>query len=46
MASIRIGVSTVLAIDVASDPVARSFFQDIVKLGIAKDATDFLLPKP
>ena len=35
-----------LAIDLATDPLVRSFFQDLVKLGgVAKDVEDFLLQK-
>ena len=40
-------MTAVLAIDLATDPVVRSFFQDIVKQGgVAKDAEEFILHKP
>ena len=47
LASLGLGVTTVLAIDLATDPVVRSFFQDLLKLGgVAKDAEDFIMNKP
>ena len=40
--SLGIGVSTVLAIDIASDPVVQAFFQYVLKQGgIPKDAEGF-----
>ena len=47
LASLGLGITIVLAIDPATDPVVRSFFQDLVELGgVAKDAEDFILHKP
>ena len=35
------------AINLATDPVVRAFFQDLVKHGgVAQDATDSLMKKP
>ena len=35
-----------LAIDLATDPVVRAFFHDLVKEGVSKDAEDFIVHKP
>ena len=47
LASLGIGFSSVLAIDLATDQVVPAFLQDVVKLGgVAKDVEDFILRKP
>ena len=46
LASLGLGVSTVLAIDLSTDPVVRAFFQDLVQEGsVAKDAVDLIMSK-
>ena len=47
LASLGLGVVTVLPIDLATDPIVRTFFRDLVKLPrVAKNVEDFLLQKP
>ena len=47
MASLGIGISTVVAIELATDAVLRKFFQDLVSQGgAAKDVEDFIMHKP
>ena len=47
LASRGFGITTILAFDLATDPVLRAFYQDLVKLGGAEnDAEDFILDKP
>ena len=47
LASLGLGIASMLAIDLATDPVVRAFFRDLVKLGgAAKDVEDFILRKP
>ena len=47
LASMGIGVSTALAIDLGTDPVVRAFFHYLMKEGsVAKDVDDFILHKP
>ena len=42
-----LGISASLVIDLATDPVVRTFLQEVVKLGgVAKDGEDFMLHKP
>ena len=47
LASLGLGVSTVMAIDLSTDPVVRAFLQDFLHEGsVAKDAADFIMNKP
>ena len=47
LASLGLGVRTVLSIDLSTDPVVRAFFQDLLEGGgVAKDAADFITSKP
>ena len=41
-------VTTVLAVDLATDPVVRTFLQEVLKLvgNVPKDVGDFILTKP
>ena len=45
--SLGLGISAVLAIDLATDQVVRALLQDVRRLGgVARDVEDFILPKP
>ena len=45
--SLGLGISAVLAIDLATDQVVRALLQDVRRLGgVAKDMEDFILLKP
>ena len=47
LASLGLGVTTVWAIDLVTDPVGGAFFQDLLKLGVlATHIEDFILAKP
>ena len=47
LASLGLGITIVLAIHPATDPVVRAFFQDLVKqYGLSKTAVDFLSSTP
>ena len=47
LASVGVGMSAVLPIDLATKSIVRAFLQDVVKLAaVEKDMEDFILRKP